>query len=64
VLFASPIATHPSAWTAIAVAIEASDSATEAYTPPWSSPAGCSSSGRTLTRPRTSLSDQPSSSRP
>ncbi len=49
VLLDRPIAMLPSGITASAVAIEAIDSAIDAYTPPCTSPAGCLSSSRTTT---------------
>ena len=58
VLFDRPIAMSPCSGTASAVASEAMDSAIDAYTPPWTRPAGCLSSSRTGTRARTSVSEQ------
>jgi len=64
VLFDRPIACSPSGATASAVAIDAIDSAIDAYTPPWTSPAGCLSSSRTGTRALTSVSDSDTNTRP
>ena len=64
VWFDWPIALLPSSCTASQVAFDAIDSAIEANTPPWTSPAGCSSSGRTATRARTSSSVTLTISRP
>jgi hypothetical protein len=52
VRFDRPIAVLPSATTASAVPLVARLSATAAYTPPWTSPAGCLISSRTGTCPR------------
>jgi hypothetical protein len=59
-----PIAARPSSATAKWVAIEASDSAIDANTPPWTRPAGCLSSSRTPTEPRTRPSSQAVTSSP
>ena len=64
VLFDRPIAISPCSSTASAVAIEAIDSAIDAYTPPCTSPAGCLISSRTGTRARTSCRENDSNSRP
>src|SRR3954451_11847821 len=64
VRFDCPTASIPSSWTAAAVAIEASDSAIAAKTPPWTRPYGCLSLSVTGMRPRVTSAVHSISSNP
>ena len=64
VLLDSPIAALPSGTTTVAVPSDASDSAIDVRTPPWTRPKGCRSSSRTATSARTRSSLISSTSSP